>query len=195
MPEMDGLEATRTIRAAHPRERQPWIIAVTAGAIRGDRETCLAAGMNDFLIKPVERQTLADAIARRQPPEGAQAQRQMAEGEAALDPATLQHLALTLGDQDNTLLTSLIATFIESTATLQASARAALAHSDGPTLRRAMHTLKSNASTFGAKPLAALCRDLEHRAADGNLEGASAMLEHVATEIVRVRGALEALGR
>jgi CheY-like chemotaxis protein len=53
MPEMDGLEATRRIRRDFPKERQPWIIAVTASALAGDRERCFEAGMDDFVPKPV----------------------------------------------------------------------------------------------------------------------------------------------
>jgi signal transduction histidine kinase/DNA-binding response OmpR family regulator len=66
MPEMDGLEATRQIRAPHSTalNRNVPIIAMTANAIQGDRELCLAAGMNDYISKPVNLNTLAEAINR-----------------------------------------------------------------------------------------------------------------------------------
>lgn len=64
MPGMDGLETTRIIRERWPDSGGPWIIAVTANAIRGDRETCLAAGMNDYLSKPVSEPSLAAALRR-----------------------------------------------------------------------------------------------------------------------------------
>ena len=63
MPEMDGLTAAREIRARWPSPR-PRLIAMTANAIRGDREACLAAGMDDYLSKPVHPNTLADALNR-----------------------------------------------------------------------------------------------------------------------------------
>jgi|CXWL01.1.fsa_nt_gi PAS domain S-box-containing protein len=65
MPEMDGLEATRRIIQTHPTRRQrPWIIALTANAMEGDREICLEVGMDDFLSKPIRREEMAAAIAR-----------------------------------------------------------------------------------------------------------------------------------
>ncbi len=64
MPEMDGLEASRQIRARLPRERQPKIIALTANAMQGDRERCLAAGMDDYISKPVKLHEIEAAIRR-----------------------------------------------------------------------------------------------------------------------------------
>ena len=68
MPEMDGLEATRHIRMQWPAEQAPWIIAMTAHAMEGDRERCLAAGMNDYIAKPVEVRQLDAALERARPP-------------------------------------------------------------------------------------------------------------------------------
>jgi len=64
MPEMDGLEATRRIRAELPPEHQPRIVAVTANALEENREACLAAGMDDFLAKPASLEDLREALAR-----------------------------------------------------------------------------------------------------------------------------------
>lgn len=64
MPELDGIEATRRIRAELPAGRQPRIIAMTANALEGDRERCIAAGMDDYISKPVKRDDVAAALAR-----------------------------------------------------------------------------------------------------------------------------------
>jgi CheY-like chemotaxis protein len=76
MPEMDGIEAARRIIAEQPdRIRRPWIIALTANAMDGDREVCLAAGMDDYLSKPIKREEFAAAIARARAARGGNSER------------------------------------------------------------------------------------------------------------------------
>lgn len=64
MPEMDGLEAAQTICRDYPERERPWLVALTAHAVEGDREDCIAAGMNDYLSKPVRSDTLATVLRR-----------------------------------------------------------------------------------------------------------------------------------
>jgi CheY-like chemotaxis protein len=64
MPEMDGFEATRQIRRRLPSTRQPKIVALTANAMQGDRELCVASGMDDYISKPVKMHEIAEAIRR-----------------------------------------------------------------------------------------------------------------------------------
>jgi CheY-like chemotaxis protein len=64
MPEMDGLEATRRLRAAHPDDARPRIIALTANALAEDREATVQAGMDDYVSKPIRPAELEDALRR-----------------------------------------------------------------------------------------------------------------------------------
>ena len=66
MPEMDGLEASRQITARWPAGRRPRIVAMTANAMQGDREMCLAAGMDDYITKPIRVPQLVDALHKTQ---------------------------------------------------------------------------------------------------------------------------------
>ena len=64
MPELDGLEASRRIVAKWPQDGRPRIVAMTANAMQGDREICLAAGMDDYLTKPIRVEALVEALSR-----------------------------------------------------------------------------------------------------------------------------------
>jgi CheY-like chemotaxis protein len=64
MPEMDGLEATRLIHQSQPVEQRPRIVAMTANAMQGDREECLAVGMDDYLTKPIQINALQEVLER-----------------------------------------------------------------------------------------------------------------------------------
>jgi signal transduction histidine kinase/DNA-binding response OmpR family regulator/HPt (histidine-containing phosphotransfer) domain-containing protein len=72
MPESDGLEATRHIRRELPQAQQPYVIAMTANAMQGDREMCLAAGMDDYISKPIRIEDLVGALSKSRPLEGGQ---------------------------------------------------------------------------------------------------------------------------
>jgi CheY-like chemotaxis protein len=64
MPELDGLDATRQIRAALPAAKGPRIVAMTANAMQGDREMCMEAGMDDYLTKPIRVDRLVEALSQ-----------------------------------------------------------------------------------------------------------------------------------
>jgi PAS domain S-box-containing protein len=186
MPEMDGLEATRRIVERWPGSDRPRIIAMTAGATEADREACLAAGMNDYVSKPIRQEELAAALARSTPVDGS---RTVGEANGAvIDPDELDQLRRTVGGQE--ALEEVMTTFLEDTDRIVAALRSDTAAGRADEVRRHAHSLKSTAASFGASVLSDLCRHLEELGQAGRLEGAPALIEDIAAEFVRVRAAL-----
>jgi signal transduction histidine kinase/DNA-binding response OmpR family regulator len=191
MPEMDGLEATRRIIERWPESERPWIVAMTAEAMSGDRERCLEAGMNDYLTKPIRTDELIAAIKRT--PRSRNGGAAMSGGgvEPPIDREVLARLADGVGG-DAAFVSELILQFKTDAPALLASARAASTAGDATELRRAAHTLKSNAATFGAGPLAERSRALEEAAKEGDVSACIPLVDAVAREL---DGALAALPR
>jgi CheY-like chemotaxis protein len=186
MPVMDGLEASRRIHREWPANERPRIIAMTANAMQGDRETCLAAGMDDYLSKPIHAHALAAALARCAPRTALQER----EDGAVLDDAALEHLEATTGDP--AFVAELLDTFLREAPALLASLRSAQQRGEAEQLRRSAHTLKSNARTFGAAPLAERCQALEGMAKAGTIDGAAQLVAQIEHSYVRVARALAA---
>ncbi len=111
--------------------------------------------------------------------------------EAVLDPTALERLRLTLGQETDAMLPTLIEAFFEDAAQLQANARKALEKGQADELRRAAHTLKSNSANFGGKTLAGLCQTLESQAKNGQLAYAEKLWQQIEIEYKKVRLALE----
>jgi PAS domain S-box-containing protein len=208
MPTMDGLQATRRIHQRWPQGRRPHIIAATASAMQEEREACLAAGMDDYLSKPIRMEELAAALSRCRPhvaPRPPAAAREFGVGAqtpperepqrqprsaGVLHPPALERLMQAIGD-DCGLLTALIDTFQRDVPRLVEGARRGLQQGQAEEVRRAAHTLKSNGATFGAMRLSELSRELESLAGSGTLEGAADLIARLEAEYDRVRVALE----
>jgi CheY-like chemotaxis protein len=205
MPEMDGLEATRRIRqlssAELAAEAQPRIIAMTANAMREDLEICLAAGMDDYVSKPVQVEELVRALSKcrprqrkapRKPPEAPPIETIVeVDSLQILDPGALERLRTTLGRQADQMLPDLLDGFHHDVDRLLSEARQALEEGNADELRRAAHTLKSTSATFGAMALSATARELEYLAREGMLEGAAGQIARAEAEFARVKTALE----
>jgi GAF domain-containing protein/DNA-binding response OmpR family regulator len=185
MPEMDGLEATRRIRADGPSP-QPRIVAMTANAMQGDREACLAAGMDDYLAKPIRPEQLAAAIAAT-PNRAAERPRV-----TVLDPSALARLQAIAPNAE--ALARLVASFLDNGAVLIAKLAEAAGAGDAEALRRHAHTLKSNAASFGATELAERCAALESQARAGDLASAGEAVSRIAQEFDGARAALATQG-
>ena len=192
MPEMDGLEATRRILERWPDGERPWIVAMTAEAMSGDRERCLAAGMNDYVAKPIRVDELVAAI-KRTPRRAGGADPAPGTGtdSGSIDTESLVRLLDGTGG-DIGFVTELVGQFLSDAPTMVDAARSSLEAGEADEVRRAAHTLKSNAATFGARALAERSRELETAAKQGTLEGAQKQVDLIAEELAAVEGALPA---
>jgi len=187
MPEMDGLEASRQINQRWPRAGRPRIIAMTANAMQGDRELCLAAGMDDYIAKPIRVPELVSALSKTRPHGERGARSELSD--PVIDPATLEGLKATT---DAAFVQELIDTFLDDSPNLIAEMRQALPSGNAEAFRRAAHSLKSNSASFGALTLSALAKELEMMGKAGDLEGAGGKLEQLAAEYEPVQQALRA---
>jgi CheY-like chemotaxis protein len=189
MPEMDGLEATRRIIQRWPAGERPWIVAMTAEAMSGDRERCLEAGMNDYLAKPIRVDELVAAIKRTPRRAEGSAASEVVTADGSIDQKALTRLSEGTGGDDG-FVAELIEQFVTEAPDLVAAMRTGTDTGDADGVRRAAHTLKSNAATFGANELAARCAALEDAAKRGELGDAVASLDAIARDLDVVRAAL-----
>jgi two-component system sensor histidine kinase/response regulator len=191
MPEMDGFEATMAIREREKRTgAHVPILAMTAHAMKGDRERCLAAGMDGYISKPIQTKELFETIEHHLPAQLAgekKASAQQSPAEEVFDvPAALQRV-----EGDAELLAELATLFEQESEQLLAKMNEAFAQHDSQALKQAVHALKGSVGNFAAMPAYAAALELERLAREGDrgqVEKAITVLEN---EITRLRPALE----
>ncbi len=211
MPEMDGLEASRAIHESWSAEQRPRIVALTANAIQGDREECLAAGMDDYLAKPIQIKALQEALERiglwtrihRRPtsplspmktvPLNLEAELQ-AGSNPSIDPAVLAELRQFQGEGEPDIVQELAEAFQFETPPLLKTLRLAVAEGRPEQLKRAAHNLKGSSNNLGARGMAALSTELETLGKNGTVEGATALITRLEQEYQRVCQSLAAEG-
>jgi CheY-like chemotaxis protein len=186
MPEMDGLEAARAIRQKEKTTgAHVPIIAMTAHAMKGDREECLEAGMDGYISKPIQAETLYAGV-ELYPRSPQPTSEPLAD--TVLDWAAA--LSRVAGRQE--LLRQLAHLFVKECPKSMAEIRQAITAADAPRLRRAAHTLKGSADCFAAKPIVTAAFRLELMGRDGDLSHAEEALLALEKEVDRLLPLLDA---
>ncbi len=191
MPQLNGLAATQRICQEWSPSERPWVIALTANAMQGDREMCLSVGMNDYISKPIRVQELAHALSQCQPLVNRSVALEVQSPSTlpeVLDTAVFQELRQMLG-QDQ-YLEEVIDSYLEDAPKLLQVMAEAVASGKTTSLQQAAHTLKSNSALFGATSLSQFCQELEVRASTGTWPEATALMSQVETEYEKVHQAL-----
>jgi PAS domain S-box-containing protein len=200
MPEMDGLEATRIIRNPQSAvlNHQVPVVAMTANAMRGDRERCLKAGMNDYITKPVSSQALVEALnswlpsnLRETPPDvsaGGISAGELPPEVPIFDRAVL--VARMMGDE--ALSDRILSRFLESTPQQIESVRQSLTSGNATAAKRTAHAIKGAASNISAEQLRRVAFELEQAANAGNLDAANCHLAELQSQFERLKEAIQA---
>jgi signal transduction histidine kinase/CheY-like chemotaxis protein/HPt (histidine-containing phosphotransfer) domain-containing protein len=173
MPGMDGYETTREIRrleAEAPSRKAVPIVAVTASAVKGDRERCLASGMDDYLSKPLDATKLLTRI---------NYWLRSAEDPVDLDLGALARIRKMNVQGQGDFLAELVGFFRDSSPKRIAGMRAAIEKADAASLSRDAHYLKSSSANLGAMELSSLCQRLDELGRSGVFDGASETLDAV----------------
>ncbi len=198
MPGMDGFEATTAIRERERGTDQHLpIVALTAHAMQGDRERCLAVGMDGFASKPIQAAELTAAIEKLVPittagaPDDAPVPTSNATPTAVLDREALYDQ---VGD-DPELLLRIVGLFLDDSRTVLADLLEGLTKNDNDAIQRGAHRLKGALLTLGANPAAEVARELERLGRSGSLDGADTVLHDLQRELAALQPELEALTR
>jgi two-component system sensor histidine kinase/response regulator len=202
MPEMDGYEATAAIRRLEVMKNSSRIpiIAMTAAAMEGDREKCIAAGMDDYISKPVRLPELYAVLQRwtassRPSPAAEESPKAEVSDEVAahIDPVRISELR-ELTDKANRDGFSVLAdSFLEDAPPRLVAIEQAFAGTDTATIAWEAHALKGAAANLGANKLSAQCQRMELKAKASDVPGAEAVFAELQTEFQKVKDSLAAV--
>jgi two-component system, sensor histidine kinase and response regulator len=191
MPEVSGLEVARRIRTEETvTGRHLPIIALTARAMKGDREECLGAGMDDYLSKPLKAETLRAAIAAIVSSPGGGPTSGVSDTESSVAAASSDLI------DDEELLAELSAMFLKEQGRWIDAVRAAVHSEDAGALERSAHRFKGAVGMFKGSDVAVeLCGELEALGRAGHLDRAKLITARLEQELERICRSLEALLR
>jgi two-component system, sensor histidine kinase and response regulator len=188
MPVMDGFIATRKLRERETaKKKEPTrVVALTANALAGDREACLAAGMNDYLAKPFTLAQLRNILLPSKVSRSAA-------NKVTLDHAAIESVRQLDPDGNDRLLARLIALYRDDSSQLLADIDNAMKVSDAEGVARAAHTLKSSSANLGATNVAAIARLIETSARNGELTDLAVSVTKLKAQRTVALSELEAL--
>ncbi len=197
MPEMDGLTATKLICEEWNSESRPRIIAMTANAMTGDREKCLAVGMDDYVSKPIRVDELREALSRCQPVDGREETERLEDREdgekiqsetktAAIDFSVLESLCEMAGEEANLLITEMVTSYLEDTQQRLKAIAEAITQADAATIEQAAHSMKSSSANLGATHLAQLCEQLEQLGRTQTIDNTKVLFTDARSQFERV---------
>ena len=203
MPILDGFAATSVLREREALGGQHLpVIALTANAMKGDRERCVAAGMDDYLAKPYTGEALLKMLAqwlpaeRRKPPivvnDAARPGQERSDG-AALDPEALEKIRALSPDGAEALVGQVLTAYLKAAEREWVNFDRGLAEGDAGLLASAAHALKSSSFNVGANGLARRCSEIEQFGRDGNMRQLVTRVDGVRAEWLRVEAALSIL--
>ena len=225
MPVMDGFAATTEIRRHEQqrgRSRSLPIIAITANALQGDRESCLAAGMDDYLSKPFTQQALGQTIGRwialprvapapldgpagpADEPETSVAAPAVAAAppaaapvaparEALINRQALENIRALSASNGDALLERVLQAYLDDTPIHLRTIKSAIDSGSTVQIRKAAHSLKSSSANVGADALAQRCKEMEQLGRNDTTAGAAALLDDMERSFQAVRQALGAI--
>jgi len=196
MPGMDGEQVSEEIRSNENQLAiQPVIVALTADASLEHRSACLAAGMDDFIGKPVRLEKLKNGMRKWKSLLAARvddADYSCGEPESRADHELLAKLHARVGAQDELFLGNYIDLFLKDTAERLVKLSDAFAEQDTATLKRECHSLKGACLEFGVDRMGKHCDDLSESASNGNLDAVPHLLHTLQREFKRIRPVFEA---
>jgi PAS domain S-box-containing protein len=188
MSEMDGYEATAEIRRREGSTKHTFIVAMTANALAGDRAKCLAAGMDDYVSKPVRPEELGIVLKRMFGGRGDGAQRRRI-GEKTSAPVDMEQLSAAIGDEPSERA-EILEIYMNQMATNLERLEAAIALQDAGTVDLIAHNCAGTSANCGMVAVVDLLREMERMGRENRLEAAAVLLVDIGGEFARVQSFL-----